>query len=178
MRIGRNRNLAAVMAASAAGICGLCSLLLLGKFYDQYGVLHAHTGENHEPNLGEDVVVELAEINARNAAQQAHRHDQNNRQRQREAFVFGRVREKNEQDAKREDIERRVAGRFLLKGQFGPFIAKAGGKILPGKGLHDLDGLSAAYPRGAGAIDLGGRIKVVSIDSIGIDNVLQIDDGS
>ena len=67
------------MAASAARIVGSCSCCCLANSTISTAFFTLMPGQHHEADLREDVVVQPAEINARDAAQQAHRHDQDDR---------------------------------------------------------------------------------------------------
>ena len=62
-------------------------LFALGEFDDQDGVLARQADQHDESDLREDVVVAALEPHARDGEQQAHRHDENDGQRQAETFV-------------------------------------------------------------------------------------------
>ncbi len=81
------------------------------------------------------------------------------------------MRQENEQHAQRKYIQRRIARRFFLIGQFGPFEAIARGQNFLSKVSHNFDSLPATNSRRAGAVDFRRWIKVVPIDAIGIDNI-------
>src|SRR2546430_16344170 len=62
-------------------------LQMLGELDDQYGVLTRQAHQHQKTYLREDVVVPVVELQSRDRGQQAHRHDQDDRERQREALV-------------------------------------------------------------------------------------------
>ena len=61
-------------------------LELLGEFDDQNGVLGGKADEHDKADLGEDVVVLPAQHDAEDRGDQTHRHDHDDRKRQRQAF--------------------------------------------------------------------------------------------
>ncbi len=75
--------------------------------------------------MREDVVVEPRDPEAGNRRQQAHRHDEDDRERQRPALILRRQHEKHEHGAEHEDGGRRVAGENLLQRQLRPFEVHA-----------------------------------------------------
>ena len=86
---------------------------LLREFDDQDGVLAREPDEHDETDLREDVVVLSAKQHAGDRRQEAHRHDQHDRERQRHALVLSGQHEKDDDDRKDED-ERRGVARLLL----------------------------------------------------------------
>src|SRR2546430_8192039 len=81
-------------------------LQMLGELDDQYGVLTRQAHQHQEAYLREDVVVPVVELQSRDRGQQAHRHDQDDRERQREALVLRREHQEDEQHAERKYQER------------------------------------------------------------------------
>src|SRR3954469_6598219 len=67
------------------------------KLYDEDGVLARETDEHEQPDLSEDVVVSTRDPHAGDRRQKAHRHDENDHERQRPAFVLRGEHEENEQ---------------------------------------------------------------------------------
>ena len=85
IRIGRRRERAAWTAASIR----VHALLLLGlarELDDQDRVLGGQRDQHDQPDLGEDVVVEPAQVDAGHRGEDAHRHDQDDGERQRQRF--------------------------------------------------------------------------------------------
>ena len=105
IRIGRSR----VRAAWTAASHGACALLLrlLGEFDDQDRVLRGQPDQHDEADLRQDVDVHPAHDQARHRGEQAHRHDQDDRERQRPALVLRREHEEDEEHRGAEDQQRR-----------------------------------------------------------------------
>ena len=97
IRIGRSRRWHASTVASNSGLPAVA--LLLGELDDQDGVLARQADQHHEADLREDVDVHAGDQHAAHRAEQAHRHDQDDRQRQRPAFVLGGQHQEHEHDA-------------------------------------------------------------------------------
>ena len=91
---GLDRRLEAVLALV---------LQLLGELDDQDGVLGRQADQHHQADLREDVVVQLRQPDADDGGEQAHRHDQDDRQRQRPALVLRRQHQEDEHHGQRED---------------------------------------------------------------------------
>ena len=72
---------------------------------------------------------------------QAHRHDQNDGERQGQAFELRREHEEDEDDGEAECEQRGIAGPDLLEGKRRPFVAEAVGQRLGGELLHGRDRL-------------------------------------
>src|SRR4026207_2113192 len=76
---------------------------LFCKLDDEDRVLARKAHQHDEADLGEDVVVHVPQPHASDGAEQTHRHNQNDGERQTPAFVLGGEREKHEQHAEREN---------------------------------------------------------------------------
>ena len=137
-------------------------LLALGEFDDENRVFAGQTHQHDQADLGEDVVVATLEPDARDGAQQAHGHDQNDGDGQPETFVERRQHEEHEEDAQRTHIHGRVPGQNPLIGQFGPFVIEPAGQGLLHDFRHQRLGLARAVTRGRPAVDFGRRIAVVT----------------
>ena len=107
-------------------IFSVAILDLFGELDDQDGVLAGEPDEHDKADLGEDVVFHRAQPDTADRAEQTHRDDENDRERQRPAFVERREQKKDEQNAERENVNRAVAGELLLERYFGPFGREAG----------------------------------------------------
>ena len=105
---------------------GPALLRLLGEFDDQDRVLRGQRDQHDQADLGQDVVVHAAQVHAEHRRQQGHRHDQDDRDRQGQAFELGGEDEEDEDDRQPEDDSRGVAGGLLLEGDVGPFGPEAG----------------------------------------------------
>jgi len=79
IRIGRSRNRA---ASTAADQRRALILQLLGELDDQDRVLGGQPDQHHETHLGEDIVVLPAQHDPDDRRDQAHRHDQDDGERQ------------------------------------------------------------------------------------------------
>ena len=99
-------------------------LELARELHDQDGVLRRKADQHDQPDLGEDVVVAAGEPHAGHRGEQAQRHDHDDRERQREAFIQRREHEEDQQDRERKHQQRGIAGKNLLIGQIGPFEAR------------------------------------------------------
>ena len=98
---------------------------MLRKLHDQNGVFARETDEHHEADLRENVVVLPGEINAAERAEQTHRHDEDDGQRQPPAFILRGEHEEDEEHAEREDVNDRVACEDLLQREVGPLEGEA-----------------------------------------------------
>jgi hypothetical protein len=76
-------------------------LQLAGEFHDQDGVLAGQPDQHEQADLGEDVVVAARQPDTGDGAEQAHRHDQDDRQRQEQAFILGGQHQEDQQHAER-----------------------------------------------------------------------------
>src|SRR5437870_7755939 len=91
-------------------------LLLLGELDDEHGVLRGQPDQRDEADLRDEVVVQAPQPRAEERERQAHRCDQDDRERQRPAFVLGGMDEGYEEDAERKDEDRGVARELGLVG--------------------------------------------------------------
>ena len=109
IRIGRRR----MRLASSAAVRSIATLPLeiARELDDQNRVLAREPDEHEQADLREDVVVAAREPHAGDRRQQAHRHDQDDHERQRPALVLRGEHEEHEQHAEREDEDRGVARR-------------------------------------------------------------------
>src|SRR5207302_9119620 len=117
------------------------------EFDDEDGVLASESDEHNEADLGEDVVLHRAEPDTVDRAEQTHRDNENDCERQRPAFVKGREQKKNEQNAEREDVKRAVAREFLLQRDFRPFSREAGGQNLLRETVNGCERVASARTR-------------------------------
>src|SRR5205814_5935692 len=105
-------------------------LNLFREFDDEDGVLASESDEHNEADLGKDVVLHRAEPDTVDRAEQTHRDNENDRERQRPTLVKGREQEKNEQHAERENVNRAIAGERLLELDLLPFGGETAGQDL------------------------------------------------
>ena len=82
-------------------------VLLLGVLDDQDGVLARQPHQHHQADLHEDVDIPTRVEHARHRTEQAHRHHQDDRQRQRPALVERRQGQEDADDRQREDVRSR-----------------------------------------------------------------------
>ena len=116
--------------------------------------------------MREDVVVHAPQPDASDGAEQAHWHNQDDREGQTPAFVLRGEREENEQHAKREDEHDGVAGQNLLVGQVRPFVAHTGRQFFRGQLLGESDGLAGTHAGHGHTVDVRGGIHVVADDFV------------
>ncbi len=95
-------------------------LALLGKLHDQDRVLAGQADQHDEPDLGEDIHLHPGQVQARHRAEEAHRHDQDDGQRQRPAFILRGENQEHEGNSQREDEDRRLTRLILHVRKFRP----------------------------------------------------------
>src|SRR3979411_1486362 len=93
--------------------------------------------------------------------------NQNDRERQRPAFVKRREQEKNEQNAERENIKRAVAGERLLERDLRPFGGETGGQNLFGETFNRRQRITGARAGRRLTAQIGRREHVVARDFVG-----------
>src|SRR5205823_6908620 len=93
---------------------------LFRELDDEDGVLTSESDQDDKADLGEDVIFHRAEPDAADRAEQTHWDNENDRERQRPAFVKCRQEQKDEQNAERENVDRAVAGELLLQRDLRP----------------------------------------------------------
>src|SRR4029077_9475081 len=99
---------------------------LFCEFDDEDGVLTSKPDENDEADLCKDVVLHRTQPDTVDRTEQTHRYDQNDCEGQRPALVERREKQKNEQNAKRENVNRAFARKFLLERYLRPLGREAG----------------------------------------------------
>ena len=153
--IGRKRSWQASSVASQASTPVFA--LRLGELDDQDRVLARQADQHQEADLRENVDVHLGDHDADDRAQQAHRHDEDDRQRQRPAFVLGRQHQEHQHDRQQEDPHRRVAGLQLQQRQLGPLGAHRSAAIRSSAAVFQMrDRLAGTGIRPGVGVD-GGR---------------------
>ncbi len=146
---------------------GALGLQRAGELDDQDRVLRRQAYQHHQPDLDEHVVVAAHQPHPGDRAEQAHRHDQQDRQRQQPAVVLRGEDQVGQQHAQREDEQRAVAGQLLLVGQVGPFEGHALGQHFAGQALHQRHRLSRTDAGKRAAADIRRRIAVVVDHPVG-----------
>ena len=116
--------------------------------------------------LREDVVVAMREPHTQHGGKQAHRHDQDHGQRQRQAFVLCGEHQEHQQHADREDPHGRVAGQDLLIRQIRPLEAHALGQRFMRNAFHCRLCLARREAGGRAAVDVGSGVAVVAHDHV------------
>ena len=104
-------------------------LELLRELDDQDGVLGGEADQHDEADLGEDVVVLPAQDHAGDRGDEAHRHDQDHGERQRQALELRGEHQEHEHHGEREGEDRGVAGPDLLERERRPLVAKPSGSV-------------------------------------------------
>src|SRR6266446_10108155 len=147
-------------------------LNLFREFDDQDGVLASESDQDNKTNLSKDVVLHRAQPDTVDRAEQAHRDDENDRERERPAFVKGGEQEKNEQNAERENINRAVAGERLLERDLRPFGGETGGQNLFGETFDRCQRVTGARAGRRLAAEVGRSEHVVAGDLVGAAHLL------
>src|SRR5882757_999246 len=140
---------------------------LFSEFDDQDRVLTSEPDEHNEADLREDVVLHRAEPNTVDRAEQTHRDDKNDRERQRPTFVKRREQQENEQNAKRENVNRAVARKFLLERYLRPLGREAGRQDLFSETFNGGKRLAAARAWCRLPAEVGRGKHVVARDRVG-----------
>src|SRR6516164_7899523 len=136
--------------------------LLARELDDQDGVLGGQADENDEADLRQDVDGHAPREQACNGGEQAHRHDQDNRQRQLPAFVLRDEDEEDEEGGRAEDQESWRASLLLLESEVSPLKGNALRKNLVGKFLHATQCRTSGDARRRYPLYLGGRKKIIA----------------
>src|SRR5205823_1243005 len=137
------------------------------EFDNQNGVLTGKPDENDKADLCEDVVLHRAQPDTVDRTEQTHRNDQNDCEGQRPALVERREQQENEQNAKRENVNRAVAREFLLKRYLRPLSREAGGQNLFGEPFNGRERVATARARRRLTAQVGRGKHVVARDLVG-----------
>src|SRR6266481_5181829 len=137
---------------------------LFGEFDDQDGVLTSEPNKHNEADLREDVVLHRTQPDTVDRTEQTHRNDQNDCEWQRPALVKCREQQKNEQNAKRENVNRAVACEPLLQCYLSPFGRETGWQNLFGEMFDGRERLAAARARCRLTAEVGRGKHVVAGD--------------
>jgi hypothetical protein len=154
----------------------LLHLQLPRELDDQDRVLAREPHQHEQRDLREDVVVAAGEPHPGDREQQAHRHDQDDRERQLEALVLRGQDEEHEQHAQREHEQRGVAGEDLLIGEVGPLECDPARQHLLRDTLDRPFSLARAETRRRHAVQVGRREGVVADSTVGTVAVLDAHD--
>jgi hypothetical protein len=110
--------------------------LLTRELDNQNGVFGGQTDKNDKADLRQDVDGHAPREQPCDGREKAHRHDQNDRQRELPALVLRYQNQKHEESGCTEDEHGRGATLLLLKSQVGPFETNTPRKNLMSKLLH------------------------------------------
>ena len=136
-------------------------LQVLGELDDQNRVLGRQADDGDQADLKVNVIGIAAQQGGQQNAEHAQRHHQNDRQRNRPAFIQRRQAQKYRQDGKAIQDGRLRAGEFFFARLAGPFKAEAGWQL--GRKLFHLGhGRARAVARRGTAADAHGRVAVVA----------------
>jgi len=139
---------------------------LLREFDDQDRVFASEPNQHDKTDLGENVVLHRAQPDTVDRAEQTHRDDQNDGERQRPTFVKRREQEKNEEDAERKNVDRAVASKLLLERDLGPFGGETGGQNLFGETFNGCQCVASARARCGLTAEVGRSKHVVTSDLV------------
>src|SRR5947207_9019864 len=139
----------------------------IAEFDNQYGIFTSKHNQHNETDLNENVVLHRAQPDTVDRAEQTHRNNQNDCKRQRPAFVKRREQQENEQNAKRENVNRAVAREFLLERYLRPLSREAGGQNLFGKTFNGRERVATASARRRLTAQVGRGKHVVARDLVG-----------
>ena len=134
---------------------------LAGILDHEDGVLARQTDQHDQADLHEDVHVALRVQDARNGAEQAERHDQDHRQRQRPALIQGGQRHEHADDGQQEHVDRGVARPDLHEHQLGPLALHRQRQALGRLRTDLVDRVARAHSLDV-AIERGGLEEVVA----------------
>ena len=137
-------------------------LQLPRKLDDQNRVFGRQTNQHDQPDLGEDVVVSACEFDPQHGGQQAHRHDQNDGDRQRQAFILRSQHQKHQQQRQGEHPHGRVARDDFLVRQVRPLVGNAGRQRFSSNAGNRVLRLAGRITRRSAAVDIGRQKAVVA----------------
>src|SRR5215470_17925211 len=122
------------------GLAGGCAVILFltRELDDEDGVFGGQADENDEADLRQYIDGHAAREQPRDGGEQAHRHDQHDRQRQLPAFVLRDKNEEHEEGGGAEDEESRRAELLLLESELRPLETDTLRKHLASKLLHAM----------------------------------------
>ena len=123
----RTQTQAAGVEYRVDAIHAFVKLFFAGELHDQDGVFARETDEHNQTDLSEDVVVAVEQPDSGDSGEQRHRHDENDDQRQRPAFVLRGEHQVHEENGQRKNVDHGVAGQNFLVSQLGPFVLHADG---------------------------------------------------
>jgi len=149
---------------------------LAGEFDDQNRIFGGEADQHDEPDLRQDIYIRPAKHEPADCCEQAHRHDQDDRERQAPAFVLCRQHEKNENYRRAEDEKSRIAGELLLISEIRPVEPETVGEPFGGELFHRRQRISSRVTRQCAPLDLGGGIKVVAWDTVRAGDIAELSD--
>src|SRR5437899_7606344 len=140
---------------------------LFCEFDDEDGVLTSQPNKHNEADLRKDVVLHRTQPDTVDRAEQAHGDNQNDCEWQRPALVKRREQKKNEQNAKRENVNRAVAGEFLLQRNLRPFCRETGRQNLFRETVNGCERVATARARRRLTAEVGRGKHVVARNLVG-----------
>src|SRR5258708_102289 len=136
--------------------------LHLGEFDDQNRVLAGQAHQHYEPDTREYVDIHLGNADARNRAEQAHRHDQDDSQGQRPALVLrGQHQEYHDHGAAKDD-HGGIAGQQFEVRHVRPLVGHILRQLFIGQTLHGSNGVAGTDSGAGSAVDGSCRVHVVT----------------
>src|SRR5204862_2171954 len=111
-------------------------------------------------------------------AEQTHWDNENDRERQRPAFVKCRQEQEDEQNAERENVDCAVAGELLLQRDLRPVRRETGGQSFFREAIDGREGVARAGAGRGLAAYVGGRKHIVASDLVGAAHFLDGRDGT
>src|SRR6266481_9750994 len=142
-------------------------LNLFCEFDDEDGVLTSQPNKHNKADLREDVVLHRTQPDTVDRTEQTHGDDENDCEWQRPALVKRREQQKNEQNAKRENVNRAVACELLLQCDFCPLGREAGRQNLFSETFNSGKRLATAGARSRLTAQVGRGKHVVTRDLVG-----------
>ena len=174
----RTQSEAAGFDGSGEAILAVAILDLFRELDDEDGVFAGEADEHDKADLREDVVLHRAQPDAADRAEQTHRDDEDDRERQRPAFVERREEKEDEENAERENVDRAVAGELLLQRDLGPFRGETRGQSFFRETFNGGERVTRACARRGLAAEVGGGKHVVARDLVGAAHFLHGRDGT
>src|SRR6516162_1271178 len=151
-------------------------LLLACELDDQDRVLGGQADENNKADLCQDIDRHAPYEQPCDRCEQAHRHDQDDRQRQLPAFVMRRQHQKHKKSGCPEDENGGGATLLLLISKISPFKRDAQWKNLTSKFFHAMQCCAGSDTRCCDPLHLSGGKEIVARHAVGNRPVPQLCD--
>ena len=139
--------------------------LLLGKLYDQNGILGHQTYEHHQADLKIDVVFQTANPDTQIGTDSGYGQRENDRDGHRPALVLRREEQEDEEEGQRQHVARLAADVLFLIGKSTPFKTYVVRQMIACYLFHDLHSLTGTVSVGRRTVHANGREHVETFDA-------------